>query len=51
MPGKARERRLLDLFDPVQALPKSADFLDKLRNQFGNLGLRPLTTMPARGGR
>src|SRR6266478_6795559 len=39
MPGTAAERRLLDPFDPVQALPKSADFLDELRNQFGNLGL------------
>jgi hypothetical protein len=39
MPGTARERRLLDPFDPVQALPKSAEFLDELRNQFGNLGL------------
>jgi hypothetical protein len=39
MPGTAGERRLLDPFDPVQALPKSAEFLDELRNQFGNLGL------------
>jgi Transglycosylase SLT domain/SPOR domain len=39
MPGTAAERRLLDPFDPVQALPKSAEFLNELRNQFGNLGL------------
>jgi transglycosylase-like protein with SLT domain/sporulation related protein len=39
MPGTASERRLLDPFDPVQALPKSAEFLNELRNQFGNLGL------------
>ena len=39
MPGTASERRLLDPFDPVQALPKSAEFLRELRNQFGNLGL------------
>jgi hypothetical protein len=39
MPGTANERRLLDPFDPVQALPKSAEFLGELRNQFGNLGL------------
>jgi len=39
MPGTANERRLLDPFDPVQALPKSAEFLSELRNQFGNLGL------------
>jgi hypothetical protein len=39
MPGTASERRLLDPFDPVQALPKSAEFLNELRQQFGNLGL------------
>jgi hypothetical protein len=39
MPGTANERRLLDPFDPVQALPKSAEFLNELRSQFGNLGL------------
>ena len=39
MPGTASERRLLDPFDPVQALPKSAEFLNELRLQFGNLGL------------
>jgi hypothetical protein len=39
MPGTADERRLLDPFDPVQALPKSAEFLHELRDQFGNLGL------------
>src|SRR6202035_3852200 len=38
MPGTASERRLLDPFDPVQALPKSAEFLAELREQFGNLG-------------
>jgi Transglycosylase SLT domain/SPOR domain len=39
MPGTAAERALLDPFDPVQALPKSAEFLRQLRNRFGNLGL------------
>jgi hypothetical protein len=39
MPRTATERGLLDPFDPVQALPKSAEFLSDLRNQFGNLGL------------
>ena len=39
MPGTASERRLLDPFDPVQALPISAEFLRELRDQFGNLGL------------
>jgi hypothetical protein len=39
MPGTANERGLLDPFNPVQALPKSAEFLNELRSQFGNLGL------------
>lgn len=39
MPGTASERGLLDPFNPVQALPKSAEFLNELRHQFGNLGL------------
>jgi Transglycosylase SLT domain/SPOR domain len=39
MPGTASERGLLDPFDPVQALPKAAEFLSELRDQFGNLGL------------
>ena len=30
MPGTASERRLLDPFDPVQALPKSAEFLERV---------------------
>ena len=39
MPETAVERRLLNPFDPVEALPKSAEFLAELRAQFGNLGL------------
>src|SRR5260221_1466328 len=39
MPRTAAERGLLDPFDPVQALPKSAEFLRELRDQFGNLRL------------
>jgi hypothetical protein len=39
MPGTAGERGVLDPFNPVQALPKSAEFLAELREQFGNLGL------------
>jgi hypothetical protein len=39
MPGTAAERNLLDPYDPVQALPKSAEFLRELRQRFGNLGL------------
>jgi hypothetical protein len=39
MPGTAAALQLLDPFDPVQALPKSAEYLQQLRSQFGNLGL------------
>jgi Transglycosylase SLT domain/SPOR domain len=39
MPMTAAERFLHDPFDPVEALPKSAEFLRELRAQFGNLGL------------
>jgi hypothetical protein len=39
MPRTAAARGLLDPFDPVQALPKSAEFLRELKGQFGNLGL------------
>src|SRR5205823_1102239 len=34
MPATASERRLLDPFDPVQALPKSAEFLKELLDHF-----------------
>jgi hypothetical protein len=39
MPDTAKERGAFDPFDPVAALPKSAEFLRDLRGQFGNLGL------------
>jgi Transglycosylase SLT domain len=39
MPGTAVERHLFEPFDPLEALPKSGEFLAELRNQFGNLGL------------
>jgi hypothetical protein len=39
MPMTAAERLLRDPFDPMEALPKSAEFLRDLRAQFGNLGL------------
>jgi soluble lytic murein transglycosylase-like protein len=39
MPSTAAERGLLDPFDPVQALPKAAQFLRELTDQFGSLGL------------
>ncbi len=39
MPGTAVERQLFEPFNPVEALPKSGEFLAELRNEFGNLGL------------
>ena len=39
MPRTAAGRGLLDPFDPVQALPQAAQFLQELSRQFGNLGL------------
>ena len=39
MPGTARERGLLDPFDPEQAIPHAAHLLADLKIQFGNLGL------------
>lgn len=39
MPGTAKERGLTDPFDPEQAIPKAAEFIAHLSEQFGNLGL------------
>jgi len=39
MPGTAKERGLLDPFDPEQAIPHAAHLLADLKSQFGNLGL------------
>jgi hypothetical protein len=39
MPGTARERGLLDPFDPEQAIPHAAHLLSDLKRQFGNVGL------------
>lgn len=39
MPKTADERNLLDPMNPIEALPKAAEFLRDLRRQFGNLGL------------
>src|SRR4051794_15047625 len=38
MPGTARERGLLDPFDPEQAIPHAAHLLADLKTQFGILG-------------
>ena len=39
MPGTAALRGLADPFDPRKAIPASAEYLDDLAGQFGNLGL------------
>lgn len=39
MPATAAEHNLLDPLNPIEALPKAAEFLKDLRGQFGNLGL------------
>jgi hypothetical protein len=39
MPATAFDRGLRDPFDPAEALPKSAELLNELRDHFGNLGL------------
>lgn len=39
MPGTAKERGLTDPFDPEQAIPKAAELIADLAEQFGNLGL------------
>jgi soluble lytic murein transglycosylase-like protein len=39
MPGTAHRVGLVDPFDPIEALSKSAELLHDLRTQFGNLGL------------
>jgi soluble lytic murein transglycosylase-like protein len=50
MPMTAAERLLRDPFDPAEALPKSAEFLRELHEQFGNFGRRrPLTTLAPLG--
>ena len=40
MPGTAAERNLLNPLDPVQALPKSAEFLRELRGGVRQSGAR-----------
>jgi hypothetical protein len=39
MPATAAERNLLDPLNPIEALPKAAELLKDLRNQFGSLVL------------
>lgn len=39
MPATAAGRGVKDPFDPAEALPKSAELLSELKDDFGNLGL------------
>ena len=39
MPGTAIQTGLANPFDAIEAIPKSAELLRNLKNQFGNLGL------------
>jgi hypothetical protein len=39
MPGTATERGLANPYDPEEAIPKAAELLVDLKNQFGDLGL------------
>ena len=39
MPATAKERGLVDPFDPLEAIPHSARFLAELQREFGNFGL------------
>ena len=39
MPGTAAERGLANPYDPEEAIPKAAELLVDLKNQFGDLGL------------
>lgn len=39
MPGTAKLRGLQNSYDVLEALQKSAEYLDELRDRFGNLGL------------
>ena len=39
MPGTAAAQGLANPYDPEQAIPKAAELLVALKNQFGNLGL------------
>jgi soluble lytic murein transglycosylase-like protein len=39
MPGTAIQTGLANPFDAIEAIPKSAELLRELKNQFGNLGL------------
>ena len=39
MPGTAIQTGLANPFDAIEAIPRSAELLRNLKNQFGNLGL------------
>jgi hypothetical protein len=49
MPATAHERGLKNPFDPKEALPKSAELLQDLWSEFGNLGLAAAAYNAGRG--
>lgn len=50
IPSTARLRGLQNSFDALEALGKSAEYLDDLRNRFGNLGLAAAAYNAGEGG-
>ncbi|MCW5711591.1 MAG: lytic transglycosylase domain-containing protein [Shinella sp.] len=49
-PSTASLRGLSDSFDALEALKKSAEYLDDLRNRFGNIGLAAVAYNAGEGG-
>ncbi len=50
IPSTASLRGLSDSFDALEALKKSAEYLDDLRNRFGNIGLAAVAYNAGEGG-
>nr|WP_298100436.1 lytic transglycosylase domain-containing protein [uncultured Shinella sp.] len=50
IPSTARRRGLSNSFDALEALQKSAEYLDDLRDRFGNLGLATAAYNAGEGG-
>ena len=50
IPSTARLRGLANSFDALEALKKSAEYLDDLRDQFGNIGLAAVAYNAGEGG-
>lgn len=50
IPSAARLRGLANSFDALEALKKSAEYLDDLRDRFGNIGLAAVAYNAGEGG-